>query len=157
MRIQFVILGACMMYGCDRNGHQSVPDEALMMRGESAVDQEWDGVIPQHRLREQLLGEWADELEAEDGAVYRFVQDSDGTMRIEDADQGPWTVVINQVSWDGDVLCFDQYHYYELDHPFNGVRCAMRIELGGDPDRMAYSMSTETYESENEYWFVRLD
>ena len=92
----------------------------------SGMEQVPHPYIPDHPLRSRFVGRWHDRGQL----AYDIGTDDAGQVRFHDINFNGWRVVINQVEWDGDALCFDQYHYAPQAHPFNGVRNAFRISVG---------------------------
>lgn len=128
--------------GCDRpvNGDSKV-----------VIDQQWAGGVPEHPMRDRLIGIWDD-----GGApAFEFVGDTDGGVQAVKIGDGPWRQVINHMRWEGDVLKCDSYMYYEEPHPYNGVLNQVSIQLGDDPDRMEYSIRAPALNSEEAGWLTR--
>ena len=87
--------------------------------------QESNPFIPDHELRASFLGRWYDSKML----AYHIDQLEDGRVIFRDIDFNGWTVVINRVQWEGDMLCFNQYHYAPKSHPFDGVENVFRISM----------------------------
>jgi hypothetical protein len=103
--------------------------------------------LPENDAISGMLGEWLieDEDDGEISVAQRIFRDEGGTAFIEFPTGPPWRAELKNVRFEGVVLCYDIYHYYEPDreteeelgipaggHPFDGVKVETTFQISED-------------------------
>ncbi len=115
-----------------------------------------DPFVPKHPRRQVFVGEWAQDGDTE----FIIHRDKEGRVLIDVPKNLVWDSVVNNVRFEGDSLCFDQYMYYTGpanftslgnpvgDHPYSGVRNASVLSPNpDDPNVLEYSLKTKDIEA----------
>lgn len=120
---------------------------------QQAARQASEPAVPDHPLRERFIGRWQSEGET----VLVIEARSDGGVVIRTPGATPWESVINNVRFEGEVLCYDEYVYLDEmpGHPYSGVRNAIALTLTGDPDRLKLAVSVSAFPEPIEGELVR--
>ena len=129
-----------LLAGCGQSESQSLV----------TIDQESSPEIPPHPMLDRLVGQWG-----EFGEPYLIVRDDENLgFVIEEPPNEVWATVTNNVHWNENTLCFDNYSYvvdgspHSDTHPFNGVAVHIELRLTDNPDVIEYASVSEHVEDE---------
>lgn len=139
--------GAVCMFqaGCQKPQPVTDRNSFIAGDGEVEVDQVASPIVPDHPLRDRMKGRWGSDGEFLVGVVPR----SGDRFELDIAAGDGWVVVVNNVRWSEDALCFDVYHYYTKDigipggHPFNGVVVEYELRATDNPNELTESALSE--------------
>ncbi len=121
-------------------------------------------IVPEHPLREQLIGSWLSEGEVALTVTYT----SDGKVVIESPEDTVWENVVNNVRFEGNELHYDHFYYYigsenfsmpgnvSGDHPFSGVcNRSVILPLEDDKDQLQTWIISQDGSEPERFIYVR--